>query len=113
MNRPRLSRDLRIAISAVFGVMSTVLLLVLVRSYFEVVAFTFGAAVLGVKDGLVMLVNWQPAGHPLSTRMWIFVLITVGLSAAPWIPWRFSLLTLLITMTIVAALLGLAVWLTR
>ncbi len=47
---------------------------------------------------------------------WLLVLLT-GISstpfAIPWIPWRYSLRTLLIATTLVAVGLGLIVWLTR
>jgi hypothetical protein len=45
--------------------------------------------------------------------IWSFVLLFAALAGAPWIfkiSWRFSLRTLLIAMTLVAALLGLLVW---
>jgi hypothetical protein len=37
---------------------------------------------------------------------WFAVVITVILAAAPWMRWRYSLRTLLIAMTLLAALLG-------
>ncbi len=42
---------------------------------------------------------------------WFLMLVFAMLAAAPWIHWRFSLRTLLITTTLVAVLLGLIVWL--
>lgn len=44
---------------------------------------------------------------------WFIVFITVCLTFAPWLRWRFSLRTLLIATTLVAVVLGLAVWATR
>jgi hypothetical protein len=44
---------------------------------------------------------------------WFFVLFTVTLAAIPWLPWRFSLRTLLIAITLVAVVLGLVVALGR
>lgn len=41
------------------------------------------------------------------------VLIVMVLAAAPWLPWRFSLRTLLIATTLVAMVLGLIVWAAR
>ncbi len=46
--------------------------------------------------------------------VWIAALLSVALSAIPWLPWRskqFSLRTLLIATTLVAVGLGLIVWL--
>jgi hypothetical protein len=42
---------------------------------------------------------------------WFLVLISAALAAIAWLPWRFSLRTLLIAMTLVAVGLGLIVWL--
>jgi hypothetical protein len=41
---------------------------------------------------------------------WFFLLLATVLAAAPWIPWRFSFRTMLVAMTVVAALLGAVVW---
>ena len=41
---------------------------------------------------------------------WWLVLIAATLAAAPWLPWRFSLRTLLIATALVAVVLGLVVW---
>jgi hypothetical protein len=42
---------------------------------------------------------------------WLATMVCVGMSAALWIRWRFSLRTLLIATTLVAVVLGLIVWL--
>jgi hypothetical protein len=42
--------------------------------------------------------------------IWLPTLSTVLIAALPWLPWRFSLRTLLIAMTLVAVALGLIVW---
>jgi hypothetical protein len=42
--------------------------------------------------------------------MWFFVLVSGALAIAPWLPWRFSLRTLLITMTLVAVVMGAIVY---
>jgi hypothetical protein len=44
---------------------------------------------------------------------WLLVLFLAALGCAPWLRWRFSLRTLLIGMTLIAALLGLAIWAAR
>jgi hypothetical protein len=41
---------------------------------------------------------------------WFFVGLCAGLAAIPWLRWRFSLRTLLIATTLLAVVLGLAVW---
>jgi hypothetical protein len=85
--------------------------MVWVRSYFDSITWTFGTtAAVGVKDGLVVLFKGPPDARPFFTRMWILVLIAVGLSAAPWIRRTFSLRTLLIATTLIAVVLGLVVW---
>jgi hypothetical protein len=40
---------------------------------------------------------------------WFLIVLFVALTAIPWIRWRFSLRTLLIVMTLLAAMLGLAI----
>jgi hypothetical protein len=44
---------------------------------------------------------------------WLPIVSTIAVCAAPWLPFRFSLRTLLIAMTLVAVVLGLIVWLSR
>lgn len=44
---------------------------------------------------------------------WLLVFSTAVLAASPWLPWRFSLRTLLIATTLVAVLLGTIVWMVR
>lgn len=39
--------------------------------------------------------------------------LAAAFAAVPWIPWRFSLLALMIATTLVAAMLGLVVWMVR
>ena len=58
-------------------------------------------------DGIVA----TPTGSGISIPYWFPVVLTTALSAAPWIrwSWRFSLRTLLITMTLIAMVLGLIV----
>jgi hypothetical protein len=44
---------------------------------------------------------------------WFPVTILTAFAIAPWVPWRFSLRTLLIATTLVAVVLGLIVWAVR
>jgi hypothetical protein len=44
---------------------------------------------------------------------WVPTIIFGAVGAAPWLPWRFSLRTLLIVTTLVAVGVGLIVWLTK
>jgi hypothetical protein len=41
---------------------------------------------------------------------WLMLVVFGGFASLPWLHWQFSLRTLLIAMTVVAALLGLLVW---
>ena len=41
---------------------------------------------------------------------WFLAIVLASLAAIPWLRWRFSLRTLLIATTLVAVVLGLAVW---
>ena len=66
---------------------------------------------------------WKPKSHwrpyflhqrkkmELLVPYWIVAFVTIMAGAAPWLPWRFSLCTLLIATTLVAVVLGLIVWL--
>jgi hypothetical protein len=47
----------------------------------------------------------------LDVPYWFAVMLMIVASATPWFPLRFSLRTLLIATTLVAVVLGLAVWL--
>jgi hypothetical protein len=49
----------------------------------------------------------------LGVPFWFIVLVGLAITAAPWLrhlSWRFRLRTLLITITLIAVVLGLAVW---
>ena len=48
-----------------------------------------------------------------SLPIWFLALTAVAASAVPWIRWRFNLRTLLIAMTLVAAALGLIIYLAK
>jgi hypothetical protein len=49
----------------------------------------------------------------VSISYWLLILADIIIATAPWLRWRFSLRTLLIATTLVAAVLGLAVWAAR
>jgi hypothetical protein len=51
-----------------------------------------------------------PSGKCIGAPHWFGVFALAGLAAFPWLRWRFSLRTLLIATTLVAVVLGLAVW---
>ena len=41
---------------------------------------------------------------------WLLLMMPLAISAVTWLPWRFSLRTLLIATTLVAVLLGIVIW---
>lgn len=41
---------------------------------------------------------------------WFLAVLALAIAAAPWLPWRFSLRTLLVAIAVVAAMLGFLVW---
>jgi hypothetical protein len=49
-------------------------------------------------------------GWQVSIPNCLGVLIAVGIAGLPWLPWQFSLRNLLIATTLVAVVLGLALW---
>lgn len=59
------------------------------------------------------IVRWMwgaNGGGGTSNPISFVVFLTAAISAVSWIPWRFSLRTLLIGMTLVAVVLGLVAW---
>jgi hypothetical protein len=48
--------------------------------------------------------------HAVSASYWLLVIASLAAAAAPWAPWRFSLRTLFIAITLLGMLLGLIVW---
>ncbi len=63
----------------------------------------------------IMGFGWYTAATSIAVRVpcWFAVLMSATLTAVPWIRWRFSLRTLLVATTLVAVVLGLAVWAVR
>jgi hypothetical protein len=51
------------------------------------------------------------ATHGLALPYWLCVIVLTLMTAAPWVPSRFSLRTLLIATTLIAVALGVVVWL--
>jgi hypothetical protein len=49
----------------------------------------------------------------LIVPMWLLIIVSISCAAAPWLAWKFSVRTLLTVMTVVAAVLGIAVWLSK
>ena len=68
-------------------------------------------------DSIIMMpidARFTPfVGRPMTMPIWGAVLLAAALAAAPWLRWRFSLRTLLIVTTLVAVVLGLAVYAAR
>jgi hypothetical protein len=55
--------------------------------------------------------GWTPRHHTeLHIATWLPIAITILAAVLPWAKWRFSLRTLLLAMTVAAALLGLVIW---
>jgi hypothetical protein len=56
---------------------------------------------------------WSPKSKRVVFPFWLPVILFISVGTAPWIPhlsWRFSLRTLLITMTLVAVALGILIY---
>jgi hypothetical protein len=62
--------------------------------------------------GTIRLAFWENRAGIIQAGVshWLMITPAAVLAAAPWIRWRFSLRTLLISITLVAALFGLIVW---
>ncbi len=152
MDRPRLIRGLRIAVSAVCGILCVLLIVLWVRSYwrYDTVRGHFVKSQLfsiSLWQGVVSFTTHQEAdpnavrlfGHwhidtrtspsfvdqpawwfrvslqptlraVVSAPNWFLVFMSATLAVIPWIQWsrRFSLRTLLIAITLIAVVLGLA-----
>ena len=140
MNRPRLLRGLRIAWTAVWGILCVLLVMLWVRSYswIDIVPYkrltsakgrVYVNQVLNCPEGIRN--EWiYPSGYwkmPFDGQSVVptgpkgfsmpyssFVALGLVVAAAPWIGWskRFSLRTMFIATTLIAVLLGLVVWAT-
>ena len=115
-------RKLRMAFSAVCGLACVLLIVLWVRSYrahFDIrlpwsdhllCSFRGWMQLLGESDPLTGIRRTE-----FPTPYWLPTGLAVTSSAVPWLPWsaRFSLRTLLIATTLVAVVLGLAVYCSR
>ena len=124
-------RKLRIAWSVVCGVLCLMLIVLWVRSYVVydrvVVDYPSGVEWFISNKGVYIVSTYGLLAPHLQS--WSFgrtrwgtvvclpysltMLVVCAVSIAPWIHYRFSLRTLLIGMTVVAMLLGLAIWASR
>ena len=127
------NRKLRIAWSVAWGVACLLLIALWVRSYSWLDACAgFSHSVAAYHGSLYIDTGW--AGHgPVIVRnlgpvdiisdyeaaptrgdttipIWLFLILGLASGIAPWLPWHFSLRTLLIATTLVAILLGLIVY---
>jgi hypothetical protein len=145
MTRPRILWLLRIAVSAVFGILCLLLIALWWRNFERadwIQRFDSNKilTVLGSHSGTLIYgwteeptynsasygwthtatqagydpepwVGWQfqPGLFRLGVSHWLAIATIAALTAAPWIPPRFSLRTLLLTTTLVALVLGLVV----
>jgi hypothetical protein len=55
----------------------------------------------------------EPSYCYVNVPHWLLMLMSTTFASIPWLRWRFSLRTLLIGMTVVAAILGLVIWAAR
>jgi hypothetical protein len=105
----------RIAWSVAWGVVSVLLVVFWVRSYLDSSDyFVVNHWRYEADDGYIQYWFWEPrnGSEPPDPRFPIAIPVFVAATAAPisWLRLRFSLRTLLIATTLVAAALGLIVW---
>jgi hypothetical protein len=65
----------------------------------------------GLPDGSFSFQNLNGNGFRAVFPHWVPIVVFASFGVIPWFPWRFSLRTLLIAKTLIAVVLGLAVWL--
>jgi hypothetical protein len=58
------------------------------------------------RDCFTTRVNYEPVGTGVYLPFWLFTALALSVSIVPWLPRRFSLRTLFIATTLVAAILG-------
>ena len=128
---------LRIAFSAVCGIVCLLLIVLWVRSYHLLDYWNYGERTVSIHSWSgwlsvdiaevpnellldihsVYVAEFGFARQPyyvfLAAQHWFLVMLTAVLAAVPWLSkfkWRFSFRTLLIGMTLVAMLLGAVTW---
>lgn len=114
---------LRIVWSVFWGLLTVLLLGLWMRSYCwtgqEVITLRyFGSKPVGLvwnSQGTgVLLVKVRQSGPPIVSEVgmpyWLSLPLLIAVVVAGWLPWQFSLRSLLITTTLVAVGLGLIVW---
>jgi len=132
-------RYLRIAFSVACGIICLLLSMLWVRSYWKwddihhvkgrfVINFGSTGGIMYFRDAPVprtpptqgwgyrsddSAFKWSSAPPSIETSHSTFVLLSGSFAVLPWVRWRFSLRTLLIAMTVMAALLGAIVWAVR
>jgi len=135
---PRYLRYLRIAFSCTCGIAVVLLVVLWVRSYWyvdvlcikisssRIVAAQTLRGTLALDDLPSMPgTNWWWLGYgavapslrfdssSFLVPLWSLNIVSIVLATAPWLPWRFSLRTLLIATTLIALSLGLIIATTR
>jgi hypothetical protein len=91
------------------------LILMLLGTPIGAVAIACVAGALGgLLDCIQRIVRYGTGtSYEITLPYWLLAVTISALGLLPWLPWRFSLRTLLIGMTVLAALLGAAVWAVR
>ncbi len=120
-------KKMGVAWSVGCGVVAVLLIGLWVRSYGHHRQFNVPGGISGVSDGgSVWLAKFDtgnldprnpytesgiPATWSVHMPYWSLTLLTGLLAIAPWLPWHFSLRTLLVATTLFALALGTIVWL--
>lgn len=114
-----MARKLRIAVSVFFGVLTVALLVLWPFTYLRPLSVTFPGAAAAeqrefyIRDGRIGIdtITQLPRSiQAVHFRLWFCAAVALFLADMPWIIPRFSLRALLIATTLVAVVLGLAVW---
>jgi hypothetical protein len=134
MESHRITRYLRIAVTAMSITACALLIALWVRSYMFVnfcqigghdILLTNGRAVIdpwlitetgslffrGTPDELDAFVKHAPTRPELTLQFWSLTVLLVAIAGLPWLSWRFSLRTLLIATMLVAVTLGTIIYL--
>ena len=141
MDRPRILRLLRIAFSAGCGIVCLLLIVLWVRSYGHIdrihvhrirMAMSWNGGLwfgdgefdvskvhsksrydIGSVSFRTYVADYEWVGGGQRIPYWLLVTIPISLAAVSWLPWRFSLRTLLLITTLAAVLLGAIVYAIR